>query len=480
MDAGAADRSLVFNGIDGSTGEYLLPAVRLELLAKVARGETLDDAELKELRFKKRQSKAAMLGVVPGVDPNNLEQAGWGVIFAADSPPEVREALAPLLELRKEEATKVESRFYRELKGTKGYRPGESKADFLARHGVGPGPADPEKMPYYLLIVGDPESIPYRFQYQLDVQYAVGRISFDTAEEYAQYASSVVAAERGKVRLPKRAVFFGVANDDDDATVLSSTELVPPLVEALEKRFEDGDDSWDLQSVPAAKTTKRALSKYLGDDRPALLFTASHGMGFPRGHARQLGDQGALLCRDWKGPLKARGPISPDWYFAADDISSDAELHGMVTFMFACYGAGTPRMDDFAQMAFRDSEPIAERPFVAALPQRMLSHPKGGALAVVGHVERAWGYSFYWDRAGRQLQTFRATLEQLLHGFRIGAALEFFNVRYAELASDLTDELHEIRLGQASDDFALAGMWTACHDARNYMLLGDPAVRLPI
>src|SRR5262249_11994260 len=158
------------------------------------------------------------------VDATDLAAAGWGVIFAFGADPAIKEALTPLLKLREKQST-ANPRFFRVFEGEIAYRRGESKNDYLKRlphsvgggRGVAPGPINPKKLPYYLLLVGGPDEIPYRFQYELDVDYAVGRLSFDTVQEYADYAATVASAESGDYITLRRAVFFGARNRGDRA-----------------------------------------------------------------------------------------------------------------------------------------------------------------------------------------------------------------------------------------------------------------------
>jgi hypothetical protein len=468
---------LILNGVNGATGEYLLGPLELRDVGAIVKGETPDVSHVRELKAWWDRVSVEHLGPVEGIDPTNLAQTGWGVVFPSSSDPAVAAALQPLLDLRREQVGTDLAHGFRIFAGVDGVRPGESKTKFLARHGVGFGPADPERMPYYLLLVADPEVIPYRFQYELDVTYAVGRVHFDTVEGYANYARSVVEAETHSAPRPPRAAFIGVRNDGDRATELSADHLITPLATQL----TDEQTHWTFDVRLADEATKVTFSQVLGGvDTPTLLFTASHGMGFPEGHPRQLPDQGALLCQDWPGPLQWRQPIPSDFYFAAADVGDDARLGGLIAVLFACYGAGTPRLDDFAHQALHAPTAIAPHAFLAQLPQRLLAHPAGGALAVVGHVDRAWGYSFAWPRAGEQLGALKSMLLRLLNGHPVGSAMEYLNQRYAELSSVLSAELEDVKWGKRSDDLELAGMWTANNDARSYVVVGDPAARLSV
>ncbi len=471
-----ANALLVFNGINGATGEYDLPPTPVEVIAGVARGETFGKEELEELRRRQRRDSEARFAVKEGVDPKNLDETGWGVIFAFGADPAIYEALTPLFQLRKRQANGKREGLYREFRDADAYRPGESKLNFLSRHGVGPGPVDPDVIPYYLLIVGDPDTIPFRFQYQLDVQYAVGRIHFETVAEYAAYARSLVAAETGTLALAKRAAFFAVANDGDMATKLSHDELATPLA-AWATDAKQNKHGWAIDSYFDEAATKARLTSLLGDDAPAFLFTASHGMCYANGDVRQIANQGALLCQDWPGP-SFRGTLPDGFFYTGDDLASDANIFGTIAMHFACFGAGTPMRSDYTASGQPDT--IAPRSFLGRLPQRLLAHPRGGALAVIGHVERAWGCSFHWDRAGSQTEVFKSTIKRLMEGHPVGSAVEYFNGRYAELSSDLSTQLEDAKYGAAVDPYLLAGLWTANNDARGYAVVGDPAVRLQL
>ena len=52
-----------------------------------------------------------------GINPLNLAETGWGVIFAHDADPGIRDALAPLLELRETQATKYKEHYFRDFSG---------------------------------------------------------------------------------------------------------------------------------------------------------------------------------------------------------------------------------------------------------------------------------------------------------------------------------------------------------------------------
>ena len=170
---------LFFNGVNGTTGEYLLGPRTAEEVATAIRDadrhrplEQGHERHQAELRLRQERETQGTYGVAAGIDGGDLAQAGWGVILPHDADPAPLDALRPLLDLRRRQAGAEKAERYQEFTGYRGYRPAEAKEDFLARHGVMSGNAvDPDQgVHYYLLLVGDPGAIPYRFQYELDIE----------------------------------------------------------------------------------------------------------------------------------------------------------------------------------------------------------------------------------------------------------------------------------------------------------------------
>lgn len=445
------------NGVDVTSGRYLTEPPSVEDVAARALGTSASSVDAAQAHARVREAHEAVLGVRHGIDPLDLAQAGWGVVLGPGLDPAVTEALTPLLGLRRDQATATDESRFRILL----LQPGESKGELLARHGVGPGPARPELVPYYLLLVGGPASIPFRVQQQLAVTYAVGRLDLPTPEAYARYARAVVEAE-GTAPTARPAVrLFAPRHPDDAATELSADELMTPLGRRLAAELP----GWGVATHEGEAATAPVLRALLGASAaPGLLVTATHGVGLPPGDPRRADQQGALLCQGWLGPL-AGAPVDRDDYVTAEDLGPDDALDGMIAFNVACYSAGSPAAGEDAA-------------FSAALARRMLSLPGGPALAVVGHIDKAWGWSFHWPGAGSQIEAVASSLLGICAGQPVGHALDHLHLRYAELAAELGDVLDLRREGRRVSDETIANLWAATNDARDYALHGDPAVRL--
>lgn len=467
------DDLLVFSGLDATTGRPLFPATTLADLARPLDVVLRSGCKARVLR-----------GPREGIDAQRLDDAGWGVVFARDADPAVEEALEPLLARRQAQAGEA----YRKLSGANGLAPGESCFDLVERFGAGLEGADPRFLPYYVLLVGGPEEIHFSFETSMRPAYAMGRLAFDTAEEYAAYARTVVASERGETaRRQRRLEVFGPSHPLDRATTLAADGLVRPLLDNLDRPL--ARRGWTVGGTVGTEATRERLTSLVtgGPSAPGVVFLSSHGLGFPAGAPDQERLQGAPVCAGWQAPpnLRVAPPtgepgVDPERIFSAEDLSDDLSPSGVVLFQFGCYGAGTPRWDSFPTRRGQTPGTVAPRPFVSSLARRLLAHPRGGALATVAHVDRAWSTSFSWRGQTGRTSHYEDTLKRLAAGSTLGHALEYVGQRGATANGEfLEEQMRRVRDRRGSPE-RLVELWTARMDARNTILLGDPAVRAAV
>ena len=338
-----------------------------------------------------------------------------------------------------------------------------------------------KKVPHYILIVGRPDQVPFQFQSLLGSAAAVGRVDFDSLEELKTYVDKVIRLEQATApTVTRETIFFAPDGGSKDATYFSRRYMAEPLAEHV--RIHCG---LNTRAIMGDEATKTHLMESLYRARPALVYTASHGLGAPNESFEiQKRLNGAICCqRIGNQPMQ-------DWLFSADDVLLDAPfLEGAVFFQFACFGYGTPAESDFMHW-LRKPELNTEVDFVAALPKRLLAH-SSGPVAFIGHVDTAWLYGFddpdsphlleFWHP---RIAPFVKAVDTMLRVQPIGQAMAEMSKRYDIGNALLTSTYDRLQRGkiQVTPQFLtrLASAFITRSDAQNYMIFGDPAVRLRI
>ena len=403
-----------------------------------------------------------------GEDPGDPRAAGWTFVLNADDPArrELEEIIKPLAQHRAMADPQVPLLYRGDAH--------ELLQDYYSLQ------LTVNKVPQYVLILGGPEQVPFAVQSFMDTVAKVGRVAFDNLGDLRVYVDKLLRIENAPEPLvAPEVILFAPDHGLPDPTYFSREYFAKPLANHVRDRI-----NMETRRILGWDATKNNL-KQACDGNPALVFTASHGLGaFQEPFDRQKRYNGAICCQH-------DGPLTMESLFSADDVPTDRPfLEGSVFFQFACFGYGTPAQSDFAHWLTGVPQDYGPSSFVAALPKKLLAHPHG-PIAYVGHLDTAFLHGFtdaedphILDRWHPRISPFVHALNRLLGVQPCGFAMEDMHARYSLCNATITNTYDLQQRGRLTWTPELKARfldnWILRGDSQNYMVFGDPGARLRI
>lgn len=447
--------------------EQFLSTLKAALPRNVATLQALSDLTSRGFTFRGEVERRIM-------DIGDPRQAGWTILVAKDDPQREQfiQTLQPLAAHRGMEDPSAPLVFSGE--------PEEEWGDWLQENYYA-RELEGKKVPQYILMVGGPKMLPFRLQSLLDTVANVGRVEFDTLDELKQYMEKIIRLETAEDPAVKREVIlFAPDGGMQDPTYFSREYMVKPLNQHINQQL-------NFQTIPlmGGDATKTKLESALRGSKPALVYTASHGLGLtdePLNEQKKY--NGAICCQ-------TSGPLTLEDLFCADNVPMDDPfMEGSVFFQFACYGYGTPAQSDYTHWLEGVPEKYADEDFVASLPKRLLAHPRG-PIAYVGHLDTAFlhGFTdqdepFILERWHTRIEPFVQAVRQLLEVQPSALAMEHMNQKYSVYNVMINNVYDRLQRGtftwNPENEKRFVDTWIIRSDAQNYMVFGDPAARLRI
>ena len=371
---------------------------------------------------------------------------------------------------------------------------------------------DELRCPRYLLMLGDLDGLSLATQQVFSIDHFPGRVACSQDAGYQAYADKVVRHDSSPSTHERARSLFYTVHDGTNATRQGYEKLMQPCYQHCQTVWQTDQARFPASQVCAAGAHQGPdPSEFLAlarADEPTLMFSLSHGLGPSPGQA-----WGPQQARERQGAMVfgSRGPLMPS------EVAQAPFLPGGLWFYFACFGAGTPGHSSYqhwleslvrvgavggAQLRACLRGLAHQGGFISGIAKAALANPSG-PLGIVGHIDLAWSYSYEELRIDGGLRVrsikrhsnYYQLLQRLLSRYehapgdrrmtRLGVSILELQKTIANVGAALNEhyglgDRRSARTSRMTETIALCHLWMQYQDLRGYLILGDPAVHLPL
>lgn len=324
-------------------------------------------------------------------------------------------------------------------------------------------------LPYYLLLLGPPDRLPWELQFRLNLACFTGRLDLDQAglDNYVQAALSSWSGSAARATSP---LLWTVQHEAGDITWLMRQSVGDRI---FRRWHDDAQIGAAARALRGEEATCARLGSALSEVSPAVVVTTSHGMTGP---LHDLETMRSTLGRLVDADQRMLDPA---------DLLAGWAPDGVVWYALACCSAGGSGRNQFKGLLAPQSraaiviEAVSSLgPVTAELPRALLGAARP-ARAFIGHVEPTFDWTL--RRADSGLVTTSAVVEAFYDELfqvpppPVGFALRKYFGQAAALSALWSSQVQAVRRRESARSASLlAGL--AGIDRQCTVLFGDPAV----
>lgn len=432
------------------------------------------------LKDKMPKSFAPKMAPAPPVSLTEWENSkvGWGLVLpyrtgmsnkelaSADDAPEPIRALraargdAPVFRYRHDSLLRITHLLT--------YRSGTE--ELVPLSSADPG-IDVEQLPFYLLIYGGPNVIPWEHQYILNASRAVGRLDLE-GEALENYVSALMNGWSAAASDVHHTLVWSANNGQADITKLMRDSIAVKI----QQKLEDDTDINQALFIDGfnGEATSAALAEKLAELKPGFILTTSHGQTAPLTNLQEMErDLGLLVDQNYE-------------FMQPDQLLSQWEPDGAVWYAHACCSAGSNATTIYDGLVPKDSEVDTLLKTIASIGAKIAPLPRAllGAKkplrAFVGQVEPTFDWTMRQPNTeGFLTNPLRAALyEHLFQPEPMGMALRQSYKHLGGLYAQYDEALRQFNSGHDTNNLLLFCQ-LAARDVQSMVILGDPTATLP-